>query len=241
MGKNIISQRRGRGTSTYRAPSHRYVAKVSYRKYDQIEKTGVIYGKIVDLVHCPGHFAPLAKIKYNDNNIEYLIAPEGIYVNKIVASGFNAPPEQGNVLPLEFIPMGTSIFNIEGNPGDGGKFIRASGSSAVIVAKSKGNVTILFPSKKQKDFNPMCRATIGIIAGSGRKEKPFVKAGNRHYAMKAKNKLYPLTSGVAMNAVDHPFGSGRGRHIGKPKTPSRFAPPGRKVGSIRARRTGHKK
>ena len=96
------------------------------------------------------------------------------------------------------------------------------------------------PSKKQKQFHPNCRATVGVIAGSGKGEKPILKAGKRHHMMKARNKLYPQTSGVAMNAVDHPFGSGRGRHKGKPTIAPRFAPPGRKVGMIRARRTGRK-
>jgi len=69
----------------------------------------------------------------------------------------------------------------------------------------------------------------------------MAKAGKNYHAMHARNKLYPRTSGVAMNAVDHPFGSGRGRHVGKPKTPPRGAPPGRNVGLIRSRRTGRKK
>jgi len=84
-------------------------------------------------------------------------------------------------------------------------------------------------------------ATIGIVAGGGRTDKPFVKAGNRWHAMRARGKLYPITSAVAKNAVDHPFGSGRGRHMGKPSVPPRFAPPGRKVGQIHAKRTGRKR
>ena len=82
---------------------------------------------------------------------------------------------------------------------------------------------------------------VGVLAGGGRTEKPFLKAGTKMHAMRAKNKLYPKTSGVAMNAVDHPFGSGRGRHPGKPKTPPRYAHAARNVGLIRAKRTGKKK
>ena len=82
---------------------------------------------------------------------------------------------------------------------------------------------------------------VGVVAGGGRPDKPFVKAGKRWHAMKARNKLYPITSAVAMNATDHPFGSGRGRHKGKPSVPPRHAPPGRNVGLIRARRTGMKR
>ena len=107
--------------------------------------------------------------------------------------------------------------------------------------KTKNKVIVQFKSKKTKELNPECRAIVGIAAGGGRLEKPILKAGKRMKMMRAKNKLYPQTSGVAMNAVDHPFGSGRGRHIGKSKVAPRFAPPGRNVGSIRSKRTGAKK
>ena len=241
MGKRIIPQRRGRGTTTYRSPSHRFKGKISYRPYDDKERNSSVPGKIIDLFHCPGHSAPLVKIKFETGDEILLAAPIGAFTNKEVYSGINAPVENGNILPLKNIPIGTSIYNIEGNPGDGGKYIRSSGSSAKIVGKLENKITIQFPSKKQKTFSELCRATIGIVSGSGRLEKPFGKAGKRFYAMKARNRLYPLTSGVSMNAVDHPFGSGRGKHIGKPKTVGKFAPPGRKVGLIRARRTGIKK
>ena len=96
------------------------------------------------------------------------------------------------------------------------------------------------PSKKQKQFNPRCRATIGVVAGSGRVEKPFLKAGTKFFKMKAKNKLWPKTSGGAMNAVDHPFGNKRTSRKSKARPAPRDAPPGRKVGMIRPRRTGRK-
>ena len=130
------------------------------------------------------------------------------------------------------------MFNIEEKVGDGGKYVRSAGSFATVVSKTKNKVAIKMPSKNIKEFNFNCRAGVGILAGAGRKEKPMLKAGKNHFIMKSKNKLYPRTSGVAMNAVDHPFGSGRGRHIGKAKTVSRHAPPGRKVGSVSSKRTG---
>ncbi len=241
MGKRIITQRRGRGTQTYKSPSHRYKGPIKYRKYDDKEKTTRIKGVVKDIVHQPGYSAPLAEILFENGEKIYMFAPEGMYTNQVIYSGDKAEPDPGNVLPLRNIPLGKQVFNIESNKGDGGKFIRSSGTSAKIVSKSKNTVTIQFPSKKSKILNQDCRATIGVISGSGRKEKPFVKAGKRYHAMKAKNKLYPQTSGVAMNAVDHPFGSGRGRHIGKPKTPPRNAPPGRNVGLLRAKKTGKKK
>ena len=86
-----------------------------------------------------------------------------------------------------------------------------------------------------------CRATVGIISGGGKGEKPFMKAGNKYYAMKAKNKIYPKVSGTSMNAVDHPFG-GSSTHIkGRPTQANRNAPPGRKVGKLWPRRTGRRK
>ena len=96
------------------------------------------------------------------------------------------------------------------------------------------------PSKKEKKFHQNCRATIGIIAGHGRLEKPFVKAGKKYYLKKAKSKLWPRTSAVKMNVIDHPFGSGRGKNV-KSKIAKRNAPPGAKVGLIRPKRVGRKK
>ena len=238
MGKNLIQQRRGRGTTTYRAHSFRWKGKASHRMYDETERTSNIRGTVIDLIHCPGHSAPLAKIKYDNNETILEIAPNSIKVSDVVFSGNSAPINSGCTLPLKNIPEGTAIYNIESAPGDGGKFCRSAGSEAKIVSIMPSKVTIVLPSRKKKDFNPECRATIGSIAGSGRQEKPFLKAGPVHHLMRARGKLYPLTSAVAMNAVDHPFGCGRGRHVGKPKNAPRFAPSGRNVGKIHARRTG---
>ena len=241
MGKNIISQRRGRGSSTYKAPSFRYIGKVIHRIYDEIEKNGVIEGKVMDIINCPGHSAPLAIVKYYNGDTSVIFAPNGLYTGQIISSGQKSQVRLGNTLPLKNIPVGTLVGNIESKMGDGGKFARSAGSFGRIVSKTNEIITIKFPSKKQRNFNPGCRAVVGILAGAGRKEKPILKAGKMYRIMRARNKLYPLTSGVAMNAVDHPFGSGRGRHVGKPKTPKKNAPPGRNVGAIRARRTGWKR
>ncbi|RME55518.1 50S ribosomal protein L2 [Candidatus Woesearchaeota archaeon] len=241
MGKRIITQRRGRGTSTYKSPSHRYKGQIKHRKYDDLEKTGVLFGKIVDLIHCPGHNAPLAAIEFENKEKILISAPEKVKVNDVVASGSAAPVQVGNTLPLKNIPEGTLVYNIENIPGDGGKLVRSSGSAARVLTKVGEKITIMLPSKKVKVLNSNCRATIGMVAGGGRKEKPFLKAGKKMHAMRARNKLYPRTSGVAMNAVDHPFGSGRGRHVGKPKTAPRWAPPGRNVGLLKAKKTGRGK
>ena len=232
MGKQIIAQRRGRG-GRFQSPSHRFEAKVKHIHNDYT-------AKVIDIIHCPGHTAPLAQIKYGDN-LNYIFAPEGLRVGDVVTSGVNASIERGNTIILKNIPEGSLINNIELIPGDGGRFARASGTFARIVGKTEEGVMVILPSKKQVTLNPGCKATIGVISGGGRREKPFVKAGKKWHAMRARGRLYLETSAVAMNAVDHPFGSGRGRHIGKPKTPKRNAPPGRKVGQVSARRTGMKR
>ena len=241
MGKRIISQRRGRGTHTYKSPSHRYIGAVSNRTYDKFEKEGVIAGKVLDIINCPGHSAPLVEIEYEGGERVLAIAPLGLNNKQIIYSGKKAEPKMGNTVPLSATSIGTTVFNIEGQVGDGGKFVKSAGSFAKVISKTSKKVTIQFKSKKTKVLDSNCRATVGIVAGGGRKDKPILKAGKMVKMMKAKNKLYPKTSGVAMNAVDHPFGSGRGRHMGKPRTVSRTAPPGRKVGSIASKKTGKKK
>ncbi len=240
MGKRIIAQRRGRGTQTYRSPSHKFVGAVSNRAYDNFEKEGVIAGRVLDIINCPGHSAPLIEVEFEGGERILALAPLGLNTNKIVYSGKKAGVDLGNTVPLSAIPIGTQIHNVENQVGDGGKFVKTAGSFARVIAKSDKKVTIQFKTKKTKIIDSNCRATIGIVAGGGRKDKPILKAGKKVKIMKGKNKLFPKTSGVAMNAVDHPFGSGRGRHIGKPRTVSRNAPPGRKVGSIASKKTGKK-
>jgi large subunit ribosomal protein L2 len=236
MGKRLISQRRGRGTSTYRSPGHRFVTKASYPYSEKSFKA-----KVQDLINDPARSAPLMVLNHSGGSF-CLPAPLTVKVGDIITFGTEKNLQEGDVACLKDVPVGTLISNVELKPFDGGKICRASGSFARVVEMTDDDkVVIRLPSKKRKELNSLCRVTIGVIAGGGRPEKPFVKAGNKFYAKKARNKLYPRTSAVSMNAVDHPFGSGRGSHIGKPTTPPRFAPPGRKVGQIRAKRTGGKK
>jgi large subunit ribosomal protein L2 len=101
-------------------------------------------------------------------------------------------------------------------------------------------VSVMLPSKKVKVFDGKCRATVGEIAGQGRLDKPILKAGKMFFIKKTRNKLWPRTSAVKMNAIDHPFGSGRGKRP-KPKIIRRMASPGQKAGHLRPRRTGRKK
>ncbi len=235
MGKSLIQQKRGKGSHTYRSPSFRYYGNVSYPK-----ESKDVEGEIVELIGCPGHSAPLAHVKYNNGEDVLMLAPEGIRIGETINSGIKTPIKPGNIMPLKNIPEGTLIYNIEAQPGDGGKFVRSAGTFAKVTGKIKNKVIVLLPSKKEKNFNPECRASIGILAASGRKEKPFLKAGTKYHAMRARNKLYPTVSGVSMNAVDHPFGGTSSHTKGRPTQSSRNAPPGRKVGKIAPRRTGRK-
>ncbi len=241
MGKNLIQQKRGKGSPTYRSPSFNFVGEVRHRKYDEQEKT-LVEGKVMDIVTSAGHSAPIAKVTFGNNHEEVLmIAPVGMREGDIIKSGNNADVKSGNTLPLGNMPEGTLIYNIESNPGDGGKFCRSSGTAARILSKTPGKIVVMLPSKKQRDFHPNCRATVGTVAGSGRKEKPLLKAGNAHYKWKAKNKLYPRVAALAMNAVDHPFGGTRSSKKGKSTIAKKNAPPGAKVGLIRPSRTGRRR
>ena len=146
-------------------------------------------------------------------------------------------------MPLSKVPEGTEICNIELRPGDGGKLVRASGTSASLIShdKEKKIAYVQLPSKRHITVNENSRATIGKVASGGRKEKPMAKAGQMYNAKKARGKLYPRVSGIHMNAIDHPHGGGRHPHIGKPSSVKRDRPPGRKVGHLAPKRTGRRK
>jgi large subunit ribosomal protein L2 len=231
MGKRLRLQRIGKGSPTHRAKSWRRLGEI---------KTPLVEGEavVLDILHDAGRGAPVLKIRYGDGQERLVLAPEGINVGDKILAGVSAPVEPGNVLSLAEIPEGTIVYNVESQPGDGGKFARSSGAHAILIAHDVGRATVQLPSGKIKEFNPKCRATIGVVAGGGRRDKPFMKAGKRHHAMLAKGQQYPRVRGVAMNMLDHPFGGGRRKHTGRPKTVARGAPPGQKVGLIAARRTG---
>jgi len=235
MGRRIRGQRRGRGTPTFRAPSHRYKANLSHRT---VEDGDVIAGEVVDIEHDPARSAPVAAIEFEDGDQRLVLAPEGITVGDEIQVGVSAAIEAGNTLPLAEIPEGVPVCNVEANPGDGGKFARSSGVSATLLAHERNVAVVQLPSGEMKRLSPQCRATIGVVAGGGRTEKPVVKAGKKYHKAKARGMVWPRVRGVAMNAVDHPFGGGGRQHPGRPKSVSRNAPPGRKVGDISSRRTG---
>jgi large subunit ribosomal protein L2 len=235
MGKTIIAQARGHGSLTYRVRKKAFKHKIAYAP--QIEGEA----KVIKLIHSLAHSAPVAKLLSKDK-VFYNLSTNGMYEGQIIKLGNEI--DNGNIVKLKDIPTKTQIYNIESRPNDGGKFIRSAGGYATVIKKEKGFVYILMPSKKEKMFKEDCRATIGVIAGSGKKDKPIIKAGRMHFIRKSRNKFWPRTSAVKVNAIDHPFGSGRGKnltHGGLGKIPKRNAPPGALVGSIRASRTGRKK
>ncbi|WP_181685419.1 50S ribosomal protein L2 [Halorhabdus salina] len=237
MGRRIQGQRRGRGTPTFRAPSHRYKAELSHRSTEATDGD-LVAGTVVDIEHDPARSAPLAAVEFEDGDQRLVLAPEGVGVGDEIQLGVSASIEPGNTLPLAEIPEGIQICNVEAQPGDGGKFARASGVSAQLMAHDRNVAVVQLPSDEVRRLDPDCRATIGVVAGGGRTEKPMVKAGNKYHKMKSRGTKWPRVRGVAMNAVDHPFGGGGRQHPGKPKSISRDAPPGRKVGDISSRRTG---
>ncbi len=239
MGKRIISQRRGRGGSVFRAPSHRYRCDLKYRRYDEAEKQGVVRGKVVDILHDPGRTAPLLEVLFETGERRYMLAQEGVKVGDVVEEGAQAAVAVGNVLPLGRIPEGTPVCNIELHPGDGGRVVRSAGTYGLVVSHEGDSTVVQLPSGSFKTLSSECRAAIGVVAGGGRRDKPVMKAGKKYHMLRSKAKYWPVVRKVAMNPVDHPFGGGS-RSPGKPTTISRRMPPGKKVGQVAARRTGRR-
>ena len=228
-------RRRGRGGKQFRAI---IVGKIAPSRYPNFKGDELHTGIIIDIMHERGRDAPLAKIKFDNGIYSYVPAPEGTVVGNKMEIGNGANPSSKNILDLGSIPDGTLICNIEKNIGDGGKLIKAAGSSAIVFSHSVDSVKIKFPSGSIINMNPKCRAMIGIISGGGKNEKPFLKAGNKAKYMQSRGRLYPTVRGIAQAAVYHPHGGGRHQHIGHPSSVSRNAPPGAKVGIIAPRKTG---
>jgi len=241
MGKRIRVQRRGHGGPTFRSSTHKRVAPslypVSMVTAEYAEK--VVKGNLQEIVHDPGRGAPLGRIRFENGKACYTVIPEGVHIGQQIHLGGKSPIDVGNILPIGKIPEGTMICNIELRPGDGGKIAKSSGSYAVIVGHTSQGTMITLPSGKTKYAADACRATVGIISGSGRTDKPFLKAGSKFHLMKAKGHKYPRTRGRAMVAAVHPYGSSK-RSARKVTTTSHGAPPGQKVGLIAARGAGRK-
>ncbi len=228
------SRRRGK-SRIFRVNKHNAIIKVGIPKINES-----MNGRIVQLIHDAYRTAPAMKIKFENGEIAYLPAFNGAYVGEMV-SYLKQDTKDGTIEALKNIPPGSTVYNIELRPNDGGKLIRAAGETARVIEKSNGKVSIQLPSSKIISIDENCRAVIGTIANGGRMEKPFFKAGNKYHLMRARGRYWPLTAAVAMNAYEHKFGGKRRSTQHKSKSVSRRAPPGAKVGTISPKRTGVKR
>ena len=145
-------------------------------------------------------------MKLPDGDTTLVVATEGVAIGSKIAIGDNVSLRPGNITPLSETPEGTAINNVELRPGDGGKVARSVEIPVSLKAKIV-TARIRMPSGSLKELSK-CRATIGVLAGHGRDEMPLRTAGAAHYKAKARGKLFPHVSGVAMNPVDHPHGGG---------------------------------
>ena len=235
MGKMLRQQRRGKGTNVYRKLPNTFDISIDYGR-----KAPGTTGEVVNFINHTGHTAPLMEVLYEDFSRGYLLAPGGIRVGDKITICEKAQFSLGNVVKLADVPEGMPIFNVEVTPGDGGKYVRAAGSSAQVSAHLGDTTSIVLPSKANVTLSSDCRAQLGVLAGGGMSEAPKMKAGKNFYIMHTINRTWPVIRGVKTNPVDHPFG-GKQHHKGKSSMTSRNAPPGRKVGNIAASRVGRRK
>ncbi len=187
-----------------------------YRKIDFKRNKDGVPGKVASIEYDPNRTARIALLNYVDGEKRYILAPVGLRVGDEVISGPDAPIRVGNALALRDIPLGTSIHNIELNPGRGGQLVRAAGASAQLMAKVDDYAQIRMPSGEFRLVLLDCRATLGQVGNLDHQNIVIGKAG------RARNMgRRPTVRGSAMNPNDHPHGGGEGKAPigGQPKTP----------------------
>ena len=164
----------------------------------------------------PNRNVRICLVNYADGEKRYILCPEGIQVGAKICSGPDAEISVGNALPLDSIPLGALVHNIELRPGRGGKMARSAGNSAQVMAKEGNYVTLKLPSSEMRMVRKDCYATIGVLGNSEYKNLSTGKAGRTRYLG-----IKPTVRGVTMNPVDHPHGGGEGKTGpgGNPKTP----------------------
>lgn len=196
---------KGRVTARHRGGGH----KRMYRIIDFRRNKPGIPGRIDSIEYDPNRSARIALVVYCDGEKRYIIAPEGLEVGQTVLSGSEAPPEVGNHLPLNRVPLGTMVHNVEMKPGKGGQIARSAGASVQLMAREGGYATLRMPSREMRRVPADCMATIGQV---GNPEHNLVvpgKAGASRWVGRR-----PYVRGVAMNPVDHPMGGGEGKTSG---------------------------
>jgi len=244
MGRVIRAQRKGPG-GIFKSHTRLRKGAAKLRNLDFAERNGYVRGVVKEIIHDPGRGAPLARVQFRDPyrykmRSETFIATEGMHTGQFIFAGKKAVLSVGNVLPLSVMPEGTIVCNVESKPGDRGCLARASGDYATVIGHNRddGKTRIKLPSGAKKVVSSNARATVGVVAGGGRIDKPLLKAGRAYHKYRVKRNCWPKTRGVAMNPVDHPHGGGNHQHIGHASTVARDSVPGQKAGLIAARRTG---
>jgi large subunit ribosomal protein L2 len=202
---------RGRISVWHKGGGHKRLYRTIDFKRDKIGVTG----KVATIEYDPYRSAYIALVNYIDGEKRYMIAPKGLVVGAKVLSGPDAPVEVGNALPLEQIPLGFTVHNIELTLGKGGQLVRSAGTGALIVAKEGDYVTIKLPSGEMRMVFKKCYATIGEVGNEDHMNIQLGKAGRKRWLG-----IRPTVRGMAMNPIDHPHGGGEGRNKGiNPVTP----------------------
>ena len=181
-----------------------------YREIDFKRNKIGIPGKVASIEYDPNRSANIALIFYKDGEKRYIIAPKGLLRGATVISGPKAPIETGNALPLENIPLGFTVCNVELTLGKGGQLARSAGASAVIAAKEGDYVTLKLPSGEIRLVFKKCYATIGTVSNEDHMNTTLGKAGRKRWLG-----VRPTVRGMSMNPVDHPHGGGEGKSKGK--------------------------
>jgi len=206
-GKNSTGGRasNGRISVRYHGGGHKRKYRVIDFKRDKIG----IPGKVATIEYDPNRTSNIALVHYADGEKRYIIAPKGLTVGQKILSGSTAAPEVGNALPLESIPVGFTVHNVELTLGKGGQMARSAGASALIVAKEGDYVTIKLPSNEMRLIFKKCMATIGEVGNEDHMNEQLGKAGRKRWLGKK-----PHVRGTVMNPVDHPHGGGEGKGKG---------------------------
>ncbi len=235
MGKRPLVRRRGRGGMQFRAAATGKFAPAKYPRFTLQEQHE---GEVIDLVHETGRDAPLARVRFENGNLSLVPSVLGTKIGTRLQFGLKSDISPGNVISIQNIPDGTVVCNVERHFGDGGSLVKSAGGYATVFSHGNEGVTLKLPSGKFTTLHPQNRAMIGVLAGGGSGDRPFLRAGNKWRRFRSKGHKYPIVRGVAQAVYVHPHGGGRHQHVGRSSTVSRNAPPGRKVGSIAARKTG---